>query len=188
MMPERLSAEDCRDRFVLIVGEVNTGKTKLTGKILESFVLRYAEDVAVLDLAPRLPHTSSHPAFRPDIGGRLIVPKSAFVHYFAPDLAAPRLLAASMQQRWELAEENAERIDTLFAHMAKAHIPHVFVNDVSLYLQARPVEKLMEWLSGFSTRVVNGYYGYSLGVDAFSLKERLRMEQLMRRCDRLVRF
>uniref|UniRef100_A0A832A099 Uncharacterized protein n=1 Tax=Desulfacinum infernum TaxID=35837 RepID=A0A832A099_9BACT len=188
MMPEDLTAEDCRGRFILIVGEVNSGKTTYTARLLQAYLLRFPEPVAVVDLAPRLPQRSAHPAFRPGIGGRLTIPESPRVHCFSTDVAAPRLQAESMEERLLLAEENARRIASLLVHVDASKFPAVFVNDVSLYLQAGSVKNLLEWLDGFSTRVVNGYYGVSLGTDAFSARERSGMEQLMRRCDRLVRF
>lgn len=187
-MAEEISPEDCRDRFILIVGEVNSGKTTYTARLLRAYLLRFSEPVAVVDFAPRLPDRSDHPAFQPGIGGRLPVPESPRVHRFSTDLAAPRLQAASIEERWRLARENAKRIESLWVHVAASGCPTVFVNDISLYLQAGSVETLVEWLDRFSTRVVNGYYGVSLGTDAFSARERLRMEQLMRRCDRVVRF
>lgn len=187
-MPEEISAEDCRGRFILIVGEVNSGKTTYTARLLQAYLLRFSEPVAVVDLAPRLPQKSNHPAFHPGIGGRLPVPEFSRVHRFAAELAAPRLQAASLEERWHLAEENAKRIASLFAQVTPSRFSTVFVNDVSLFLQAGSVENLLEWLDRFSTRVVNGYYGVSLGTDVFSARERLGMEQLMRRCDRLVRF
>ena len=188
MMPEELTAEDCRGRFILIVGEVNSGKTTYTARLLQAYLLRFPEPVAVVDLAPRLPQSSAHPAFRPGIGSRLTIPESPRVHCFSTDVAAPRLQAESMEERRLLAEENARRIASLLVHVDASKFPAVFVNDVSLYLQAGSVKNLLEWLDGFSTRVVNGYYGVSLGTDAFSARERSGMEQLMRRCDRLVRF
>ncbi|MEJ5365965.1 MAG: hypothetical protein WHS86_12750 [Desulfosoma sp.] len=187
-MTEELTAEDCRNRFILIVGEVNTGKTTYMGRLLQAYLLRFNEPVAVVDLAPRLPQRSAHPAFRPGIGGRLAIPESPRVRRFSTDVAAPRLQAASDHERRRLAEENAKRIESLLAQVDASKFPAVFINDVSLYLQAGSVENLLDWLEGFSTRVVNGYYGVSLGTDAFSARERLGMEQLMRRCDRLVRF
>ncbi len=187
MRPKTLPAQDCRGRFVLIVGEVNRGKTTLTARLLESYCRTFPEPVAVVDLAPQLPQASTHPAFQAGIGGRLALPASEQIHYFCTKLAAPRLQAATAEEKWRLAEENAQCIESLLRQVTSARAPAVFVNDVSLYLQGRPVEKLLAWLNGFSTRVVNGYYGQSLGCDAFSLRERLRMEQLMDRCDLLVR-
>ena len=188
MKPAMPSAEECHGRFVLIVGDVNRGKTTFTARLLQSYTQAFPEPVAVVDLAPRVPHTSPHAAFRPGIGGRLVPLDSRRVFYFFTELAAPRLQAVTLEERWKLAKENAQRIESLFAQVLKAKVPTVFVNDVSLYLQGRPSENLLAWLHGFTTRVVNGYYGDTLGVDAFSLQERRRMEQLMRRCDVLVRL
>ncbi|ROQ89531.1 hypothetical protein [Desulfosoma caldarium] len=188
MMPEMPTAQECRGRFVLIVGDVNRGKTTLTARLLHAYTHTFPEPVAVVDLAPRIPHASPHPAFRPGIGGRLVPIDSQRAFYFSTELTAPRLQAFTVEERWKLAEENAQRIESLFAQVLEAHVPAVFVNDVSLYVQGRPAENLLAWLNGFSTRVVNGYYGCTLGLDAFSLQERRRMEQLMRRCDLLVRL
>lgn len=187
-MLEELAPEDCRGRFILIVGEINSGKTTYTGRLLRAYLQRFPEPVAVVDLAPRLPQRSVHPAFRPGIGGCMTIPQSSLVRRFSTDVAAPRLQAASMEERQRLAEENAKRIQSLLAQVDASTFPAVFVNDVSLYLQAGSVEYLLGWLERFSTRVVNGYYGVSLGTDAFSARERVGMERLMRRCDRLVRF
>jgi hypothetical protein len=173
------------NRFTLIVGEVNTGKTTLTKRILDSYCLRAEGRAAVVDLAPSIPPLYAK-GDRSGIGGTLNVSQPDRVRYFHCPIHAPRLLGKSEREMLTLADENASRIEPLFEQALTGKINALFINDCSLYLHAGKVEKLITWIRSVETAVVNAYYGSTLGPGLLSAGEREKMEHLMRRCDRVI--
>ena len=85
-----------------------------------------------------------------------------------------------------LANENANRIESLFEQAVTEQIDALFINDCSLYLHAGKIEKLITWIRTAETAVVNGYYGGVLGSGALSARERENMEHLMDCCDQVI--
>ncbi len=174
------------NRFTLIIGEVNSGKTTLTQRILETYCLDAGDEVAVVDLAPVIPPS----AFKGNrgIGGTLRVPENPGVRYFHCPLHAPRLQGKSEQDALDLATENMRRIELLFDQALARKTHALFINDCSLYLHAGNVEKLIRWIRSAKTTIVNGYYGKALGPGILSAREREGMEELLRHCDRVIRL
>jgi hypothetical protein len=173
------------NRFTLIVGEVNTGKTTLTQRILDRYCRRVAGRAAVVDLAPVIPPLDAG-ANRSGIGGTLTVSQPDRVRYFHCAVHAPRLSGKSEREMLILADQNAKRIESLFEQAFSEQIDALFINDCSLYLHAGRVEKLITWIESTETVIVNGYYGTALGEGALSARERENMEHLMSRCDQVI--
>lgn len=173
------------NRFTLIVGEVNTGKTTLTQRILDSYCQHAEGRAAVVDLAPVIP-ASHAKGDRSGIGGILTVSQSDRVRYFHCAVHAPRLSGKSEQEMLILADQNANRIESLFEQAVTEQIDALFINDCSLYLHAGKIEKLITWIRKAGTAVVNGYYGGALGPGALSARERENMEHLMDCCDQVI--
>lgn len=179
-------ADRISGRFTLIIGEVNSGKTTLTQRLLQEAARTEPGPLVVVDLAPQIPSHVARRAGKGGIGGRLQAPSARHVHILCAELSAPRLTGGSDAERQALARDNAQRIEPLFARALSLNPSHLFVNDVSLYLQAGPPERLLGWLSRVETCVVNGYFGTSLGDDALSKRERLAMLALCLHCDALI--
>ncbi len=180
-----LSATALRNRFTLIIGEVNTGKTTITQSILDAFCAVENEKIAVVDLAPHsLP---SHPGGGSSgVGGRMRNLENKHVRYLHGSLHAPRLEAEDESEAVILAKQNAKMIESLFEQALKEEPDAFFVNDCSLYLHAGKPDKMLTWLRSVKTAVVNGYYGDSLGGGALSERERAGMDQLIQKCDRVI--
>ncbi len=180
-----LSATALQNRFTLIIGEVNTGKTTITQSILDAFSAMENEKIAVVDLAPHaLP---SHPSGGSSgVGGRIRTPENKHVRYLHGSLHAPRLEAEDESEAVILAEQNANMIESLFEQALKEEPDALFVNDCSLYLHAGESGKMLTWLRSVKTAVVNGYYGDSLGGGVLSERERAGMDQLIQKCDRVI--
>jgi hypothetical protein len=180
-----ISLEDILNRFVLIVGEVNRGKTTLTRRIFELYLRHHGGPVAVVDLAP-----SIGPALKTGqgIGGKLSISPSPGVRYFHDRIHAPRLESKSGTEAMDLAEENRRVIESLFEKAFQERINALFVNDCSLYLHAGDAKKLLGWIRRSETAVVNGYHGESLGQGPITTREKEGMIYLMEHCDRLIRI
>jgi hypothetical protein len=180
-----ISIEDILNRFVLIVGEVNRGKTTLTGRIFELYRQGQTGPVTVVDLAPSMALMSKT---GPGIGGRLSISPSPGVRYFYDRIRAPRLESKDEREALALAEENRRMIESLFEKAFQENVKALFVNDCSLYLHAGDPKKMLQWVRAAGTSVLNGYYGESLGPGPVTEREKAGMEYLMKHCDRLIRL
>ncbi len=177
MLPEMMPAQLEGIRS-LIRGEVKTGKTALLSLLLLRFIEEGYPDLAVIDCAPEMLR---------GVGGKISPPpEAAGLRIFSPPIAAPRLSGGSPQEVEALAQKNGAAIDRVLADYQAAPVEALFINDVSLYLQARDPEVLLEALASTPTVVMNGYWGSSLGQDAFSRRERVRMERLAAACDLVI--
>jgi hypothetical protein len=180
-----LSLEDILNRFMLIVGEVNRGKTTLTRRIFELYHQHHGGPVTIVDLAP-----SIAPALDAGegIGGKLSILASPGIGYFHDRIHAPRIESKSEREALALAEENRLVIESLFEKAFEENVKALFVNDCSLYLHAGDARKLLGWIRQSETAVVNGYHGKSLGEGPISTRETKGMIYLMEHCDRLIQL
>jgi hypothetical protein len=183
-LPE-IGLEDILNRFVLIVGEVNRGKTTLTQGILRLYRQVRKDPVTVVDLAPST--VPKEKAGR-GVGGKLLVSGSPGVRYFHGHIHAPRLQGRDEKEAFALAEENRRVMEFLFEKAFEGQVKALFVNDCSLYLHAGEAKKLLSWIRRAETAVVNGYYGESLGPGPITARERAGMEYLMEHCDKLIQI
>lgn len=174
----------------LILGEVKSGKTKLTAELLkEAMNLGYAARIAVLDLSP---------AARTPSGELVGAPLTAYVKIAPPikylrplRVRAPRIEGRSGGEVLKLARENAKVMEILLDELLKEPREILFVDDVSLYLHAGKLKKLLLALSKANTAILNGYYGNRLNDDkgsGLSLKERSLMGKLAEKMDLIVRM
>ncbi|MEW6266958.1 MAG: hypothetical protein AB1641_28120 [Thermodesulfobacteriota bacterium] len=173
----------------LILGEVNTGKTTLTRKVLEHALSRIeAERVAVLDLAPEIPPHLAARIGLSGLGGRLYPPAGRPVLYLSARLDPPRLMSRSEEEALVVARRNLEVMEGLLTEYDHSGRDVLFINDASLYLQAGRAEVLWRRLAEATTVVANGYYGQWLGQGELSRRERREMETLMALFARVIRL
>jgi len=168
---------DFLDKRTIIVGEVNTGKTAYMAEIMDQFIREGRTDVAVIDLAPD--------RFQ-GIGGKMSGQGLARVRYYSPVIVPPRLRGRSDQEIEALAEANAGRTEAVLDQYGRQPARVLFINDVSLFLQARGPAALLNYLESTPTVILNGYLGASLGGGEFGQRERRRMEALTKWCDRVI--
>lgn len=173
----RPAVGDFLDKRTIIVGEVNSGKTAFLGAVLDEFLKAGQADIAVIDLAPD--------RFR-GIGGKMSGPGLARVRYYSPPVVPPRLRGRSEVEVEALAEANARRIESILARYLQEPARVLFINDVSLFLQARDAAALLGYIESTPTVIMNGYQGASLGGGEFGLWERRRMEVLQAWCDQVI--
>jgi hypothetical protein len=179
-----ISLEDILNRFVLIVGEVNRGKTTLTRRILELYRQHHGGPVTVVDLGPSMALMSKS---GPGIGGRLSISPAPGIRYFYDRIHAPRLESKDERETLELAEHNRRVIVSLFEKAFQEGVKALFINDCSMYLHAGDPKKMLQWVRAAETAVVNGYYGESLGSGPVTDSEKAGMEYLMNHCDFVIR-
>ncbi len=162
-------------RQTVWAGAVNSGKTTRTTAILEQFLVAgYAQEIAVLDLAPDPVR---------GIGGKLSFVKPPGLLYLTAQLTAPRLMGRDAAEIQHLASVNAQNIENLFAELERQPRNILFLNDVTLYLQAGSLQRLLSVLQNSSTRIINAYYGDSFADSELTRRERELTEALMAHSD-----
>lgn len=160
-----------QNRQTVITGPVNSGKTTLTTRILHSFLQSgYGEKIAVLDFAPLQIST---------IGGKLDTSKDKSIVYLTAHIAAPRLMGRDAAHTLQLAEENAMKIEELFSKYMEYKREILFINDVTLYLQAGSLNKLLGVIKNSHTRIINCYYGDSFADSELTRRERKLTDDLI---------
>ncbi len=169
-------------RKLLVVGEVGSGKTRLTAEILEGLIdAGYGECVTVVDMAP--------PRMPGGIGGRLseCVAQLDRIRYLAPPVVyPPRMAARSPEELLWMARRNAEAIEALLNAYLEDPSEILVMNDLSLYLHAGDVGVLLECIRVCRTLVANAYYGRRLAEDlgtGISARERRLVELLVGEVD-----
>ena len=166
------------NRRTLILGDVNSGKTARTRKILSSFsAAGHTKDMAVLDLAPDSIE---------GVGGKMNVSADIGLLYLTAPITAPRLMGKDESHIQLLARENARLIEGLFNQLQKNRKKILFVNDVTLYLHAGDFAELIGLLETADTCVINAYHGKTFKPSAVTFRERQLIKKLIDACDRRV--
>ena len=175
-----MNTDDYDGRHTLIVGEVNTGKTRLTEAILAAWVQQGRSNaIVVLDLAP---------VTGGNIGGRLQPPSGFQGFYRAAEVVPPRLSARTEEEAEALAAGNAQVIERLFEDPHIAAGGNLIINDVTLYLQAGDYGRLRSIIEPIETVLINAYYGHSFPDYRLSRIERRLTDRLIQDCHRVIRL
>lgn len=182
--------EDCLGKRTLILGELATGKTMLTVKLIrEAAQLGYASEITIIDLAPK---TLRHKGRK--IGGRIeeYIKLPDDVSYLAPErIETPRLRAKSADELLSLVRLNRERIEPLFKAFIRDPTEILFINDLSIYLQSGSADSVLSVAKAAETFIANAYYGESLAFDhgtKVSENEKTLTELVSDRSDVVVRL
>jgi len=174
------------ERRTLILGDVNTGKTALTSRILEAMCeAGLGERIMALDLAPEIPPEVLVEKDLVGVGGFLKVPEARGVLYSRPRILPPRLMAKRPEEAISIAQENLEAIEAILERLPEAR-DILFVNDMSLYLHAGDATRLISLLSKFDTVVANAYRGTKLPQGPISSREREQVDILAHFFDLVV--
>ncbi len=156
---------------------MGSGKTRHTVEILYALLPR--EGVTVIDMGPE----------RKGVGLSLArymnIPDQ--VRYLRPkSLRAPRLEGRDAKEVLRLARYNLEAIRPFLLTYLEKPTPVLVMNDLSIYLQAGPLEDILNCVRKSSTFLGNAYYGSTLAEDrgsGISRRERILVEELMREMD-----
>lgn len=182
------SFESLVGRKVLIVGEVGTGKSSLTLKLIRQAIeLSKVKEITVIDMAPSVAAFGER-----RIGGRLdgISNLMKEVVYLAPaGITAPRHSARTPEELLQYVLRNKQLIDSAIRTYKEKLTSILFINDVSIYLQSGDLSSILELANLSRTFVANGYYGTSLARDfdtGISKLERSMMNRLRQSMDMVI--
>ena len=188
-MKREINTSEFLGKRTLILGDVNTGKTTLTQRILEAMCGQgLGPHMVIIDMAPQISEAITREKSLPGIGGMLRPPAGDDVIYLREDLVPPRLSSRSEAEAQEKAVQNARKIEILFWKYHELQREILFMNDISLYLQAGRAVQLVRWMEKAGTVVANGYFGEKLGSGTLSRRERDEMESLQSFFDRVLRL
>ena len=167
-------------RKTLILGDVNTGKTTLTRKVLEALLRRpdLGGRIAIVDMAPEIPEKLAKEKGLVGVGGKLTPPEGHDILYLGGHFEPPRLSSKTEEEAMEKARQNRRIIDGLFRTLDLQSRDILLVNDVSIYLQAGTAENLTRWLDRAATVIANGYWGKRLGGGTLTERERTETAKL----------
>ena len=166
---------------MLILGDVNTGKTTLCRQVLADLCRKgMGKRTTVIDMAPHIPEVLARQRGIVGAGGNLLVPPGSGVLDLRAHLDPPRLSSKSQAEALSKAQRNAEIIETLFEKLVPEARDILLINDVTLYLQTESAEHLIERaaFARMNTLVVNGYWGERLGGGKLTEKEKAETEKL----------
>ena len=166
------------NRRTLIVGDVNTGKTKKTVEILTAFVeAGHAGDIAVLDLSP-------DPVA--GVGGKMKLPQDPPLLYLTASIHAPRMTGRDARHMRQLAHENARVIEAMCVRLLGVAKTIIFVNDATLYLHAGDLKRFWDILKPFPTQIINAFWGDRFADSALTRREKQLTQSLMAGCDNVI--
>ena len=186
---KKLRVGDLHGKRTLILGEAGTGKTRFTTRLFRAFARKYRGESAVLiDLAPPAIRTKGR-----KIGGHLDfrrLPEN--VYLLRPSaIAAPRIQGRTPAEVRSLAEANRAAIEPLLERWLQHSVPVLMLNDLTIYLQAGSVERIVEAIRRAKTFIGNAYYGEILRDDhgsGLSARERVAVEFLLSSMDYVIRL
>jgi hypothetical protein len=170
---------DYDGRRTLVIGDVNTGKTRLTEEVLARWMVQdRSHKIVVLDLAPETKGT---------IGGRIHLPANFQGVDLSTTIVPPRLSGRDEIEATALAEANAAAIEILFKDSRLETCAILVINDVTLYLQAGSYERVWAIIEPVGTVLINAYYGNSFPDYQLSRRERRLTDRLIQDCDQVIR-
>ena len=169
-------------RNTLIIGEVGSGKTRLTAKIIDSW-LRHGlgDSITVLDFAPRYGGVGRGLDEYIDVGSIRYLTSNSF--------KAPRLSARDRDELEKYVENNYLLATKLIEKYVGDPTPILVINDLSIYLHKGNPSILSRVIREARTFLGNSYYGSSIssGFSAeLDMIERRRVEELFPVVDVLI--
>ena len=165
------------NKRTLIIGGVNSGKTRYCLRILDEFLEHGYRDIAVLDFAPNRIL---------GIGGKMELNDLSEVFYLTSDILPPRLLGKNDREILTLAKQNEETINILFDQYKRNSRDILFVNDVTLYLHTGKLRRLLNVLSTAKTQIINAYSGGVFDGQPLSVREASMLSLLKPLCDVVI--
>lgn len=181
------SFSELRGKKTLIVGEVGTGKTVLTRRLLFEAVDQVSEVITVLDFAPPAQKVKGI-----TIGGYLLEDSHPKVNrLYSKLIKTPRLSAENSDEVIRLANYNKKITDFLINKFLDSPTDTLFINDTSIHLQQGKLQLLLDAIKKSSTVVANGYMGTTLTPDhgsGISRRENSLMRKLAVEIDKMIKL
>ena len=187
-MDSEYTFQSLQGKKVLIIGDVGTGKTTLTLKLLEEAIRTgFGNRITVIDMAPAIVEAKGM-----RVGGKLLGLSDQLkeTKYLTPiGVETPRLKAKSAKELLYLVNLNEKQIGPLLKKYIKNPTPILFINDISIYLQSGVDEHISSAIRAAETFIANGYYGEAFKEDfgtGVTNRERRLMRKIIENVDVLI--
>ena len=183
---DQLKPKEIVGKKVLILGEVGSGKTSLTARMVQKLMLFIEpKEITVIDMAPEA---------MGEIGGRLseyLSLNSELRYLSPPKVYAPRTMGISNTQVVEYARRNKNAIERLLDEFLEKPTKVLIVNDVTLYLHLGRLEKITDCMRLTETFLATAYFGVRLEEDygtGISNREKEMVRKLAAYMDHVVKL
>lgn len=181
---KRVVIEEVLGKKIIIIGEVGSGKTRLTAKIFEELIDKIGfKNITIIDMAPTT---------ITGIAARISAYTNAVskVRYLAPSIIrAPRIEGKNKEEVIFLANMNKKMIDPLLEYFLNDPTKVLIINDLSIYFHAGNIDKIFECINASETFIANAYYGHSLSDDkssGISEREKMAIEEIIKKMDMII--
>lgn len=169
----------------MIIGDVGSGKTKLTLQVIEELIrIGLGREITVIDMAPKR---------KGIIGGRLLdlgFDSSKVLSYFLPrHIYPPRILGKNGEEVLKYSIHNAKNIIPLLNSYIQNPSKILVINDLSIYFHAGNIEHLDLCIMLSKTFIANSYYGHILDFDfgvSITKKERALLLETLKFMDNII--
>jgi len=182
MLPK---ADEILGKKVLIAGEAGSGKTRLASRLLTGLLdIVDPREVTIIDMAPER---------RQEIGGRImdyLDVDERVLHLSPARVYTPRLTGFTPRHLLHYAEQNRRMIEPLLERFAKNPSRLLILNDLSIYLHAGKLERILTCVRSADTFLGTAYCGSRLCKDlgsGISQRERKLVEELATFMDIVIR-
>ena len=178
--------EEYLRRKTLLIGDVGSGKTIFLVEFLKFLIENsYSDDVTIIDIAPSRIH---------GVGGsiREYTEHVLMVRYLRLERVwAPRLMGKTKEEVLKYAEENRSSIEPLIDTYLSNPTRILLVNDLTIYLHAGDVNRIMDLINMAETFMATAYEGEKLKDDknsGITERERKLLNILKEKVDIIKRF
>ncbi len=182
----KIILEEILNKKTIIIGEVGSGKTRLTAKILDELINKIDyKNITVIDMAPTTVI---------GIAKRISAYTNAIskVRYLAPSIIrAPRIEGKNKEEVIFLAKLNKNSIEPLLQSFLNEPTKILIINDLSIYFHTGNIDKILECMNVAETFIANAYYGNSLSNDknsGISEREKKMIEELIKKINIIIKL
>ena len=183
-----IRASQFMDRKSLIIGDVSSGKSRLTASIVKTWIEKgLGSDITIVDLAPR--YRGVGRGLDEYIEENYL--DKVFKYLTDENISAPRLMSRSRDELMNLIKMNYLLALRLFEFYLDNPTGILVINDLSICLHYDVPTILRDMLSSADTFLANSYYGKgitSVFYKELDLIERRRVENLFKFVDILVKL
>ncbi len=188
VLNEKPSLKEMLGKKTLFLGEVASGKTRILAKIVDELVnMGLGRETTVIDMAPRKTCVG-----KVKIGGTIqeYTSKTHVVRYLRPKkVFTPRISSRNKKELIKMALSNAEALNPLLNLYLKQPTRILLMNDLTIYLHAGQLTKILTCIKKAKTFIGTAYKGKYLEKDmntGLSRKERELTQELMKFMDQNV--
>jgi len=183
---KKIILEEILGKKIMIIGEVGSGKTRLTAKILDELISKMdPKNITVIDMAPTtISGIAARVSAYTDVASK--------VRYLAPSIIrAPRIEGKNKEEVIFLANLNKISIEPLLENFLNEPTKILIINDLSIYFHAGNIDKILECTNVAETFIANAYYGQSLSDDknsGISKREKRLVDELIKNSDMVIKL